>query len=196
MNSEEITADLMTRLRETEAILDGHFILTSGKHSNRYIQCAKLLSHTGHAGWAGAKLADAMPAFDLVVSPAMGGIIIGHEVAKAKGVPFLFTERVEGKMTLRRGFTLPEGAKVAVVEDVVTSGGSLVEVVELLKGAGAGVEVTATAAIVDRSGGKRPDFGAPFTSLIELDVQVWDPADCPLCREGGVAIKPGSRGLK
>ncbi|MCP4547844.1 MAG: orotate phosphoribosyltransferase [bacterium] len=194
MNRDQLTADVMARLRETEAILDGHFILTSGKHSNRYIQCAKLLSHTGHAGWAGATLAEAMPDFNLVVSPAMGGIIIGHEVAKAKGTPFFFTERVEGKMTLRRGFSLPTGAKVAVVEDVVTSGGSLVEVVELLQGAG--VEVTATASIVDRSGGRRPDFGAPFTSLIELDVQVWDPSDCPLCADGSEAVKPGSRGLK
>jgi orotate phosphoribosyltransferase len=195
MNSEQVTSELMTRLQSSGAMLDGHFILTSGRHSNRYIQCAQLCAHTGHAAWAGEMLAGRMPAdLNLVVSPAMGGIIIGHEVARSRKLPFLFTERVEGEMTLRRGFTLPAGAKIAVVEDVVTSGGSLVEVVKLLKDAGA--EVVATAAIVDRSGGKRPDFGAPFHSLVELQVETWDPADCPLCLQGSEAVKPGSRDLK
>lgn len=194
MNKEAVATELVERLKTSQAILDGHFILTSGRHSDRYIQCAKLLAHPEHAAWAAVRLVESMPDFDIVVSPAMGGIIIGHEAARAKGTPFLFTERVDGKMTLRRGFELPARARVAVVEDVVTSGGSLIEVVDLLQKAGA--TVTATAAIVDRSGGGRPDFGAPFSNLIELQVQTWDPSDCPLCAAGGEAVKPGSRGLK
>jgi len=182
---------LMDMLRATGAILDGHFVLASGRHSDRYVQCALMLAHTPYAAAAGALLAAKLPGeLDLVVSPAMGGIVIGHEVARARELPFLFTERVEGRMALRRGFQVPAGARVAVVEDVVTTGGSLLEVADLARAAGA--EVAAAAAIVDRSGGDPPDFGAPFHSLVTLQVRTWDPAECPLCAEGLPAEKPGS----
>jgi orotate phosphoribosyltransferase len=187
-----MSADNLTdMLRATGAILDGHFILASGRHSDRYIQCALLLAHTPYAAAAGALLAAKLPAdLDLVVSPAMGGIIIGHEVARARELPFLFTERVEGRMALRRGFSIPGGARVAIVEDVVTTGGSLLEVAGLVRAAGA--ELAAAAAIVDRAGDAPPDFGAPFHSLVTLKVRTWDPAECPLCAKGLPAEKPGS----
>lgn len=182
---------LMDMLRATGAILDGHFALASGRHSDRYVQCALLLSHTPYAAAAGALLAAKLPAgLDLVVSPAMGGVVIGHEVARARELPFLFTERVAGRMALRRGFQVPAGARVAVVEDVVTTGGSLLEAAALVRAAGA--ELAAAAAIVDRSGDAPPDFGAPFHSLVTLRVRTWDPADCPLCARGLPLAKPGS----
>ncbi len=190
MNSDK----LIEYLRETEAMLEGHFILTSGRHSDRYFQCARLLARTDIAEQVGKALGAALPEKpDLIVSPAMGGIVIGHEVARSLGLPFNFTERVEGKMALRRGFAIPDGARVCVIEDVVTSGGSLIEVAELLRGAGA--TLVAAAAIVDRSGGSRPDFGAPFHSLLEVDVKTWEPDGCPLCAAGDEAVKPGSRHL-
>ncbi len=186
--------DLLETMRATGALLEGHFILTSGRHSDRYFQCARLLAHPVHAGEAGAALAALLPAgLDLVVSPALGGVVIGHEVARALGLPFHFSEREEGRMVLRRGFAIDAGARVAVVEDVVTSGGSLLEVAELVRASGA--ELVAAAAIVDRSGGARPDFGAPFHSLLEVEVKSWEPAECPLCAAGEQAVKPGSRHL-
>jgi len=182
---------LLAAFRETGGMLEGHFQLTSGLHSDRYFQCARLLAHPQHAAACGEALAAKMPGgLTHIVSPAMGGIIIGHEVARALGLPFLFTERVEGRMTLRR-FEFPEGARAAVVEDVITSGGSLLEVADLLRAAGA--EVLGTAAVVDRSGDRALDFGAPFHSLLKVDVKTWEPADCPLCAEGSEAVKPGSR---
>ena len=187
------TDTLIQHLRDTDALLEGHFSLSSGLHSDRYVQCARLMAATPVAAKVGAALADLLPdELDLIVSPAMGGLIIGHEVARAKGLLFLFTERVEGEMTFRR-FDLPAGARVAVVEDVVTSGGSLVEAADAVRAAGG--ELTAAATIVDRSGDRDIDFGAPFFSLLKLEVSTWDPADCPLCAEGGRAVKPGSRHL-
>lgn len=189
MNPDQV----MRRLRETEAVLEGHFSLSSGLHSDRYIQCARLMAATPAAAEVGAALAALLPAeVDLIVSPAMGGLIIGHEVARALGLPFLFTERIDSAMAFRR-FEVPPGARAAVVEDVVTSGGSLIEAAEALKSAGG--EPVAAAAIVDRSGGARPDLGVPFHSLLELEVQTWAPEDCPLCAAGGEAVKPGSRHL-
>ena len=185
---------VMARLRETEAILDGHFSLSSGRHSDRYVQCARLLAATPVAAEMGAALAAQLPAdVDLVVSPAMGGLIIGHEVARARQLPFLFTEREDGAMVFRRGFAVPPGARAVVVEDVVTSGGSLLEAAAALRAAGG--TLVAAAAIVDRSGGAEPDFGVPFHSLIALEVKTWSPQDCPLCAAGGTAVKPGSRHL-
>jgi orotate phosphoribosyltransferase len=182
---------LMARLRETGALQDGHFILHSGLHSDRYVQCALLLARPTLAFEVGAAVAARLPAeLDLVVSPALGGIIIGHETAKALGVNFCFAERVDGKLVLRRGFSIPAGARVAVVEDVVTRGGSLLETAELVRASGG--RVAAAAAIVDRSGGARPSFGAPFIALAALAIQTWEPGDCPLCRAGSAAVRPGS----
>ncbi len=184
---------LLDAFRETGGMLEGHFQLTSGLHSDQYFQCARLLAHPKHAAACGEAIAAKMPAGAThVISPAMGGLIIGHEVARALGVPFLFTERVDGVMTLRR-FDFPEGCRAVVVEDVITSGGSLLEVADLIRAAGG--EVLACATVVDRSGDREVDFGAPFHSLLKVEVKTWDPADCPLCAEGGQAVKPGSRHL-
>ncbi len=183
--------------RRTGAYLRGHFKLTSGLHSPEYLQCALVLQHPRHAERLGAELGVALRELAapeevaMVVSPAMGGLIIGHEVARALGVPHIFTERdADGKMTLRRGFTLPEAAPVAVVEDVVTTGGSTREVVELIRAGGA--RPVAAGSVIDRSGG-RADVGVPRVALATLEVVSYPPDDCPLCREGPPAIKPGSR---
>jgi len=185
---------VMERLRATEAVLDGHFQLSSGRHSDRYVQCARLLAATPVAAEVGAALAALLPAeLDLIVSPALGGLIIGHEVARARRLPFLFTEREAGAMVFRRGFAVARGARCAVVEDVVTSGGSLLEAAAALRAAG-GVLVAA-GAIVDRSGAAPPDFGVPFHALLRLEVKNWEPAACPLCAAGSIAVKPGSRHL-
>jgi orotate phosphoribosyltransferase len=184
---------LLDAFRETGGMLEGHFILTSGLHSDQYFQCARLLAHPKHAAACGEAIAAQMPdGVTHVISPAMGGLIIGHEVARALGVPFLFTERVEGTMTLRR-FDFPDGCRAAVVEDVITSGGSLLEVATLIREAGG--EVAATASVVDRSGDRVLDFGAPFASLLKVVVNAWYPSECPLCAEGSEAVKPGSRHL-
>ncbi|MDP6418380.1 MAG: orotate phosphoribosyltransferase [Candidatus Krumholzibacteria bacterium] len=184
---------ILSALRETGAMLEGHFLLSSGLHSDRYFQCARLLARTDYAALCGRAIAEKLTDKpDLVISPAMGGIVIGHEVARTLGIPFLFTEREEGKMKLRR-FDWPRGARVAIVEDVVTSGGSLIETAELVRHHGC--EVMATAAIVDRSGDRSPDFGAPFLSLLQAEVKTWDEAQCPLCAAGSEAVKPGSRDL-
>ena len=181
----------MQIFRETGAYLKGHFRLTSGLHSNEYLQCALVLQHPAIAERFGRELAARLPACDVVVSPAIGGLIIGHEVARAKGVPFLFTERdAAGKMTLRRGFSVEPGQVAIVIEDVVTTGGSTREVVECLLAAGA--RVLAAGSIIDRSGGEA-DVGAPRTALAVLKVQSYPPEFCPLCAAGSPVVKPGSR---
>lgn len=182
--------------KKTEGILHGHFLLTSGRHSDTYMQCAKLFVHPEESAFLCSALADTLRGFgaDAVVSPAVGGIIMGYEVARQLGVANYFAERENGGMTLRRGFSLDKGMRVIVVEDVVTTGGSVKEVIELCRNAGA--EVAAVASIVDRSGGK-VDFGVPYRALLSMEVKSYDADDCPLCREGKIpAIKPGSRGLK
>jgi orotate phosphoribosyltransferase len=182
--------------RETGAYLKGHFRLTSGLHSSEYLQCALVLQHPAHAERLGRELAARLPAADMVVSPAIGGLIIGHEVARAMGVHgkpvrFLFTERdAGGKMTLRRGFSLAPGETAVVVEDVVTTGGSTREVIALLTEAG--VRVSGAGSIIDRSGG-RADLGVPRVALATLDVVAYPPEDCPLCKQGLPVLKPGSR---
>ena len=188
----------MKLFEEAGGYLRGHFRLTSGLHSPEYLQCAKVLAHPEHAERLGRDLAQRLAALinetkvDLVVAPAMGGIIIGHEVARQFGVPFLFTERDSGTnaMTLRRGFELQPGQRAVVVEDVITTGGSTGEVVRLLQDAG--VTVLAAGSIVDRSGGKA-SVGVPRVSLQELNPVTYSPADCPQCREGVPVVKPGSR---
>ncbi|MEG1608615.1 MAG: orotate phosphoribosyltransferase [Clostridia bacterium] len=180
--------------RSTGAILKGHFLLTSGRHSDTYMQSAKVFVDTK----ASEKLCKALAkklkgvAVDLVVSPAVGGILMGYEVARQLGVPNIFAERENGAMTFRRGFSVPNGANVIVVEDVVTTGGSVKEVVELVKSLGGNVQ--AIASIVDRSNGA-VDFGVKFVNLISVDVVSYDAENCPLCKDGSVAVKPGSRNL-
>ena len=181
----------MQIFRETGAYLKGHFRLTSGLHSNEYLQCALVLRHPAIAERFGRELAARLPACDVVVSPAIGGLIIGHEVARAKGVPFLFTERdAAGKMTLRRGFSVEPGQVAVVIEDVVTTGGSTREVIELLHAAGA--RVAGAGSVIDRSGG-RADLGVPRVALATLDVVGYPPDFCPLCQQGMPIEKPGSR---
>jgi len=183
---------------ETGAYLHGHFRLTSGMHSGEYLQCAKVLAHPAYAERLGRALAGRVrgltgeAAIDVVVSPAMGGIIIGHEVARALGVRALFTERdaATNAMTLRRGFEIAAGEKVVVIEDVITTGGSTKEVVHAIGAAGA--TVLAAGSIIDRSGG-RAEVGVPRVALETLEAVAYQPEECPLCREGLPLVKPGSR---
>ncbi len=186
--------DLTGRLERTGALLGGHFQLSSGLHSNRYIQCAKLLSHPRDAAASGAALAAALKdelgfVPDVVIGPALGGVIIAHEVARAFDVPCYFAERKDGEMTMRRGFALEPGQKTVIVEDVVTTGGSVKEVVEVVTRQGASVD--AIGSIVCR----RADspFEQAYVALLTLPVEAWDPDSCPLCAEGSSAVKPGSR---
>jgi len=187
---------ILELFRSTGAYLNGHFRLTSGLHSPEYLQCALVLQHPRHAAELGGLLADelrrlATERVGLVVSPALGGLIIGHEVARAMGARFIFTERDENKkMTLRRGFTVAPGEAAFVVEDVITTGGSTRDVVEVLRAAGA--RPLAAGSIVDRSGGQA-DVGAPRVALVTLQVVAYNPAECPLCAQGVPTVKPGSR---
>ena len=173
------------------ALLQGHFLLSSGLHSDRYLQCALVLAHPPRAEEFGRALAEKVYAKpDLVVSPAMGGLIIGHEVARALGVRHYFTERVDGTVTLRRGFALKPGEKILVVEDVVTTGKSTKEVFELIRAAGA--VVSGACSVVDRSEGKA-DLGAPYAALWTVAVPAWTAMACPACKAGVPVVKPGSR---
>lgn len=183
--------------RAAGAYLEGHFRLTSGLHSPNYLQSALVLRHPPSAEDLGCRLAAEMRTIldeplALVVSPALGGLIIGHEVARAMGTPFLFTERdpETRKMLLRRGFTVRPGETAVVVEDVITTGGSTRDVVETLRAAGA--RVLAAGSIIDRSGGAA-SVGVPRVALATLQVVAHRPEECPLCREGVPVVKPGSR---
>ena len=187
---------LLQDLEKTRAHLTGHFLLSSGLHSDQYFQCAKLLEHPNLAEKVGQSLAERFrdEAIDVVVSPALGGIIIGHEVAKALGVRFLFGERhgEERKLMLRRGFQLSAGEKALLIEDVITTGGSVLELKRLVESHG-GVPV-AYGAIVDRSS-ENVDLGLRLESLAKIQVNVYKPDECPLCRENKPLVKPGSRGM-
>lgn len=177
--------------REHGALLQGHFLLSSGLHSDRYLQCALVLAQPGAAESLGRALAErAGGKPDLVLSPAMGGLMIGHEVARAFGARHYFTERVDGTMVLRRGFALKPGERVVVVEDVVTTGKSTKEVFEVIRAAGA--TVAGALSVVDRSEG-RADLGVPYAALWAVSVPAWTPEECPLCKTGVPAVKPGSR---
>lgn len=187
--------------RSTGAYLEGHFRLTSGLHSAEYLQCALVLQHPPAAEKLGRLLAEELRGLvgglvigpiGLVVSPALGGLIIGHEVARALGTRFLFTERdaATGKMALRRGFTISPGERAVVVEDVITTGGSTCDTIEVLSQCGA--KVLAAGSIIDRSGG-RADVGVPRAALATLQVAAHYPQDCPLCHRGIPVVKPGSR---
>lgn len=187
--------EILTIFREHSALLEGHFILSSGLHSDRYIQCALVLQHPRVAeqlcSQLAAKLRDLHPA--VVAAPALGGVIVSHEVARALGVRALFTERQDGVMTLRRGFSLVPGEPTLVVEDVITTGGSTRETMTAVEQAGG--KVVGVGALIDRSGGKA-DLGLPKAALVTLEVRNYDPADCPLCKSGIPAVKPGSRAKK
>jgi orotate phosphoribosyltransferase len=193
MSSFISSQQLLALLEQTGALLEGHFVLTSGLHSALYLQCARVLQYPEHAERLGRALASHFKdeAISAVVAPAIGGIIVAHEVARALGVRALFTERESGMMKLRRGFSLDEGERVLVVEDVVTTGGSTRETIDAVTRAG-GV-VVAAGSLIDRSGGSA-DVGVRQAALLRLKVSAYDPADCPLCRAGMPAIKPGSRG--
>lgn len=191
---------ILELFEQTGAYLRGHFRLTSGLHSNEYLQCALVLQHPRYADYLGRLLAGELQNIEpakrvsVVVAPAMGGLIIGHEVARCFGCRFLFTERdpASKKMVLRRGFQIQPGETAVVVEDVITTGGSSREVLELLRDAGA--DVLGAGSIIDRSGGQA-DLGARRVALASLDVVTWAPEVCPLCRQGLPVVKPGSRNV-
>lgn len=195
-SSKEIAVDsdqqLLSIFQETGALLEGHFQLTSGLHSPRYLQCALVLQYPQHAEMVGRSLAAhfSNERIDTVVAPAIGGIVVGYETARAAGARTLFAEREGGSMTLRRGFSISPGERVLVVEDVVTTGGSTRETIEAVRRAGG--EVVGAGSMVDRSGGA-VDLGLRRVALLTLDVPAYDPASCPLCQAGTPAIKPGSR---
>jgi orotate phosphoribosyltransferase len=174
--------------RETGALLDGHFLLRSGLHSRQYFQCALVLQYPRHAERLCAALAAKLPAADLVVSPAMGGLFVGHEVARALGCRHVFVEKnAAGKLELRRNFEI--AGKVVVVEDVVTKGGRVQEAIDIVRSRGG--EVLAVGTLVDRSEGK-VSFGVPLESLLRLQIETFEPAACPLCQAGVPVVKPGS----
>ncbi len=188
MNRDEV----VERFRRTGALLEGHFVLTSGLHSTQYLQCALVLQHPPEAEAFGRAIAEQFrgTGVETVVAPAIGGIIIGWETARALNVRSVWTEREEGRMTLRRGFTVRPGERVLVVEDVITTGGSTRETCDALRAAGA--LVVGAASIIDRSGG-RSDVGVPRVALATLEVPAAAPPDCDLCAAGVPAVKPGSR---
>ena len=183
---------ILDRFRERGALLEGHFVLSSGLHSPKYLQCALALQHPADAAKYGSEIAAHFTdeGIDTVASPAIGGLVIGFATAQALGVRFIWTERENGVMTLRRGFTVNEGERILVVEDVITTGGSTRECIAALESRGA--KVVAAASIIDRSNGSA-DVGVPRISLVSLDVPSYKPEDCPMCANGEMAIKPGSR---
>jgi len=184
--------ELLDLYRRSGALLEGHFRLTSGLHSPGYLQCALVLQHPQHAEALGRALAERTRGWrpTVVLSPALGGVVIGHEVARALGVRAIFAERQDGALMLRRGFMIGETDRVLVVEDVVTTGGSTRETMEVARAAGA--LVVGAGAIIDRSGGN-PGLDVPFHALATIALPTYQPDACPLCAAGSQAIKPGSR---
>ena len=185
-------SEVIDRFKKTGALLEGHFVLSSGLHSSVYLQCAIALQSTPNAIDFGSALAEPFKdrEIDTVASPAIGGIVIGYEVARQLGVRFIWTERQNGAMTLRRGFTVSEHERILVIEDVITTGGSTRDTISALQASGA--EMIAAGSIIDRSGG-RADVGVPRVSLATLDVPAVSVDDCDACKRGDLAIKPGSR---
>lgn len=181
--------------RENGALLEGHFVLSSGLHSDRYIQCALVLQHPRVAEALCSALAEKLKPLHVstVAAPALGGVLVAHEVARALGARALFTERQNGAMVLRRGFSLEANESALVVEDVITTGLSTRETIECIQRAGA--NVLGAGALIDRSGGA-VNLGIPKAALVTLSVQNYNPAECPLCKSGVPAVKPGSRAAK
>jgi orotate phosphoribosyltransferase len=188
MNSEQI----LEHFRQTNALLEGHFILSSGLHSPKYLQCALALQYPSDAAKFGRAIAEHFTDANIetVASPAIGGLVIGFAVAQALNVRFIWTERQNGEMIVRRGFSVRENERILVVEDVITTGGSTRECIAALESHGA--KVTNAASIIDRSNGAA-DVGVPRIALVSLEVPSYKPEDCPLCKKGTEAIKPGSR---
>lgn len=190
--------EVLNHFREAGALLEGHFLLSSGLHSAVYLQCAKVLQNPERATLLCVALAEQVRKeipgeVELVVAPAMGGVVVGYEMARQLGIDGLFTERVEGEVILRRGFEIPKGTKVLMVEDVVTTGLSSKECIECIRAAGG--DVIGGASLVNRSGG-RADIGVPLVSLLTLDVAAYTEADLPEELKAIPAVKPGSRNLK
>lgn len=185
-------AEILNLFRKTEALLEGHFLLTSGRHSNQYFQCAKVLQYTDYNSQICEKIVEHFKNFeiDTVIAPALGGIIVGQEVARQLNKKFIFAEREDKALTLRRGFSLNENEKVLVCEDVVTTGGSVFEVIEIVKSFGA--KVLGVGNIVDRSNGK-VNFGYPQHSTLSVNAVSFPPEECELCKQYIPLVKPGSR---
>ena len=185
-------ATILDRFRRAGGLLEGHFRLTSGLHSAGYLQCALVLQHPREAEACGAALAEQLRGLgaQVVLSPALGGIVIGQEVARVLGIRAMFAERQDGRLVLRRGFTFEPGEKVLVVEDVVTTGGSTRETIDVARAAGA--VVVGAAAMIDR-GSSRRRLDVPFHSLAEVSLPTYEPESCPLCLAGQPVVKPGSR---
>ena len=184
--------DILQIFRETDALLDGHFLLTSGLHSPHYFQCAKVLQYPKYLHLFAGEIVKHFEQreIELVISPAIGGIVVGTEVGRMLEVRTIFAERENGAMSLRRGFGIKKGERVLVVEDVVTTGGSVKEIIQLVGKAEAAL--AGVGYIVDRSNGKTT-FDANTFSILQMDVVTYTPASCPLCKEGTPAVKPGSR---
>jgi orotate phosphoribosyltransferase len=186
-------SELLDLFRQTNALLDGHFVLRSGLHSRQFFQCALLLQHTQIAARVCGALAEKLrdiPA-ERVISPALGGIIVGHEIARALGKPHIFVEKENNVLVLRRGFEVKPGTRFIVAEDVVTRGGRVQETIDIVRAHGG--TVAAVAALVDRSGGNLPDFGCPFVSLTQLNVETFEADKLPPDLAGTPAVKPGSK---
>jgi orotate phosphoribosyltransferase len=187
--------EILSIFKKTEALLTGHFLLTSGRHSDRYFQCAKVLQYPEHTETLCSLIADRFKKekIDTVIAPAMGGLVVGQEIARQLNKRFIFAEREDKKLSLRRGFTIEEGERLLVCEDVVTTGGSVFEVIDIVKSNG-GV-VAGVGFIVDRSNGK-VDFDYPQFSTLKMEVVSWLQEECPLCKKGVELVKPGSRKVK
>lgn len=185
--------DLLDLFRRSGALLEGHFRLSSGLHSPGYLQCALVLQHPGSAEALGRAVAERTRALrpTVVLSPALGGVVIGHEVGRALGVRAIFAERQDGELMLRRGFVLSESDRVLVIEDVLTTGRSTRETMQVAKAAGA--QVVGAASIVDRRGTSSVSFDVPFAALFEIALPTYEPDKCPLCAQGLPVVKPGSR---
>jgi orotate phosphoribosyltransferase len=186
--------NILQALKDADAIRTGHFVLTSGRHSDTYVQCARILEDPALVTLLAKTAVERLPEglqIDLVAAPAVGGLIIGFAVAQALGVKFIFSEREEGRMVFRRAFAVPAGARVLVVEDVVTTGGSVGEVIDLVREAGG--EVAGVVSLIDRGGDKK--FDAPFWPLLQLEVESWAPESCGLCADEVPVYSPGSRRL-
>ena len=187
------SSEVLDLFRSTNALLEGHFLLRSGLHSRQFFQCALLLQHTDIAARVCGALAEKLRGVDAnrVISPALGGIIVGHEVARSLGKQHIFVEKDAGTLVLRRGFEIASGMRFIVSEDVVTRGGRVQETIDIVKAHGG--EVAAVAALVDRSGGKLPDFGCPFIALTALNAEAFEPDNLPPDLAGTPAFKPGSK---
>ncbi|AWI06998.1 orotate phosphoribosyltransferase [Clostridium drakei] len=182
-------------LKEVGALLEGHFLLSSGKHSNRYCQCAKLLQYPDKSAKVLKVVADKLKDvdFDIIVGPAMGGVVVSYELARQTGKPGIFAERQDGKMTIRRGFEIKKGQKAIISEDVITTGKSFLEVANIIKELGG--EVVGIICIVDRRA-EGVEVEYPLYSAVKLDIKSYEKEECPMCKEGTPYVKPGSRNIK